>query len=69
MINNKGAFVSMSDAVLYNALDQAIDGSSQYATNAASWFIANDTHMNLNMNYGQAVRGPGQPLALADPRA
>lgn len=63
-INSRGAFVSMSDAVLYNALAWAINGSSQYATNVASWintwFIANDTYMNPNMNYGQVVRGPGQ---------
>ncbi len=54
----------MSDAILYNALAWAINGSSHYATNVASWintwFIANDTHMNPNMNYGQVVRGPGQ---------
>jgi hypothetical protein len=54
----------MSDAVLYNALAWAVNGSSHYATNVASWintwFIANDTHMNPNLNYGQVVRGPGQ---------
>jgi hypothetical protein len=54
----------MSDAVLYNALAWAITGSSQYAANVASWintwFIANDTYMSPNLNYGQVVRGPGQ---------
>jgi hypothetical protein len=54
----------MSDAVLYNALAWAINGSSHYSTNVAgwinTWFIANDTHMNPNLNYGQVVRGPGQ---------
>ncbi len=39
-----------------------VNGSSQYATNVASWintwFLANDTYMNPNMNYGQMVRGP-----------
>jgi hypothetical protein len=63
-VNNRGAFVNMSDAVLYNALAWAINGSSHYASNVASWintwFIANDTHMNPNLNYGQVVRGPGQ---------
>ena len=53
----------MSDAVLYNALAWAINGSSLYAMNVASWidtwFIANDTYMNPNLNYGQVVRGPG----------
>jgi hypothetical protein len=59
-----GAFVTMSDAVLYNALAWAIDGSSHYATNAASWintwFIAEDTYMNPNLNYSQVVRRPGK---------
>ena len=54
----------MSDAVLYSALAWAINGSSDYATNVASWintwFIAKDTYMNPNLNYGQMVRGPGQ---------
>ncbi|KAN0114323.1 Alginate lyase domain containing protein [Russula decolorans] len=63
-VDNRGAFVNMSDAVLYNALAWAVNGSSHYATNVASWintwFIANDTHMNPNLNYGQVVRGPGQ---------
>jgi Alginate lyase len=62
-VNNTGAFMAMSDAVLYNALAWAINGSSQYATNVASWintwFIAEDTYMNPNLNYGQVVRGPG----------
>jgi hypothetical protein len=52
----------MSDAVLYNTLAWVVNGSSQYATNVASWintwFLANDTYMNPNMNYGQMVRGP-----------
>lgn len=63
-VNNSGAFVNMSDAVLYNTLAWAINGSSHYATNAASWintwFIAEETYMNPNLNYGQMVRGPGQ---------
>lgn len=54
----------MSDAVLYNALAWVINGSSNYATNVASlvntWFIAKETRMNPNLNYGQVVRGPGQ---------
>ena len=62
-VNNTGAFDAMSDAVLYNALAWAINGSSLYASNVASWintwFLANDTYMNPNLNYGQVVRGPG----------
>jgi len=53
----------MADAVLYNSLAWVINGSSQYATNVASfvdtWFLANDTYMNPNLNYAQVVRGPG----------
>jgi hypothetical protein len=54
----------MSDAVLYNTLAWAINGSSNYSTNVASWintwFIAKETYMNPNLNYGQMVRGPRQ---------
>ena len=63
MVNNSQAFVKMSDAVLYNTLAWAINGSSQYATNVASWintwFLANETYMNPNLNYAQVIRGPG----------
>ena len=52
--NNRGAFVIMSDAVLYNALTWAINGSSNDASNAASWintrFIAKDTYMIPDLN-------------------
>ena len=41
----------------------AINGSSVYAENAASWintwFLAPDTYMNPNLNYAQVIRGPG----------
>jgi hypothetical protein len=63
LVNNSGAFDAMADAVLYNSLAWAINGSSQYATNVVSfvntWFLANDTYMNPNLNYAQVVRGPG----------
>jgi hypothetical protein len=56
----------MADAVLYNTLAWVINGSSHYSTNVASfvntWFIANDTHMNPNLNYAQVERGPGKTL-------
>ncbi|KAI9450085.1 chondroitin AC/alginate lyase [Lactarius psammicola] len=62
-VNNTGAFSAMSDAVFYNALAWAINGSSIYATNVASlintWFLAPDTYMNPNLNYAQVIRGPG----------
>ncbi|KAH9955397.1 chondroitin AC/alginate lyase [Russula dissimulans] len=66
-VNNTGAFTALADAVFYNALAWAINGSSQYATNVASWintwFLAKDTYMNPNLNYAQVVRGPGSELA------
>jgi len=53
----------MSDAILYNTLAWVISGSSHYPTNVASWvntwFLANDTYMNPNLNYAQIQRGPG----------
>ncbi|KAI0265333.1 alginate lyase-domain-containing protein [Gloeopeniophorella convolvens] len=62
-VNNTGAFSAFSDAVFYNALAWAINGSSVYSTNIANWvdtwFLAPDTHMNPNLNYAQVIRGPG----------
>ena len=62
-VNNTGAFSAMSDAVWSNAMAWAINGSSVYAENAASWintwFLAPDTYMNPNLNYAQVIRGPG----------
>jgi hypothetical protein len=61
-VNNVIAFETMANAVLYNVLAWAINGSSVYSSNASSWintwFLANDTYMNPNLNYGQVVRGP-----------
>ena len=62
-VNNTGAFDAMADAILYNTLAWVINGSSHYPTNVASWvntwFLANDTYMNPNLNYAQIQRGPG----------
>ncbi|KAH8982367.1 chondroitin AC/alginate lyase [Lactarius hatsudake] len=62
-VNNTGAFTAMSDAIFSNALAWAINGSSVYSANVASWintwFLAPDTYMNPNLNYAQVVRGPG----------
>ncbi|KAI0265334.1 chondroitin AC/alginate lyase [Gloeopeniophorella convolvens] len=63
LVNNTGAFSAFSDAVFYNAMAWAINGSSAYSSNVASWidtwFLAPDTHMNPNLNYAQVIRGPG----------
>ncbi|KAI9507103.1 chondroitin AC/alginate lyase [Russula earlei] len=62
-VNNTGAFSALADAVFYNTLAWAINGSSKYPTNVASWintwFLASDTYMNPNLNYAQIVRGTG----------
>jgi hypothetical protein len=62
LIDNVGAFSDMSDAILYNAIAWAINGSSIFSTNVASfirtWFIDPDTKMNPNLNYAQMERGP-----------
>ncbi|TCD62512.1 hypothetical protein EIP91_006786 [Steccherinum ochraceum] len=61
-MNNIGDFSDMSDAVFYNALAWAINGSSKYSANVAqfvdAWFINPDTAMNPNLNYAQMQRGP-----------
>ncbi|EIN14695.1 chondroitin AC/alginate lyase [Punctularia strigosozonata HHB-11173 SS5] len=61
-VNDVGAFQNMSDAVLYNALAWAINGSSTFSTNVATyiktWFLDDDTMMNPNLNYAQMERGP-----------
>jgi hypothetical protein len=66
-----GAFVTMSDAVLYNTLAWAINGSSHYATNVVSWintwFIAEDTYMNPSIKYSQVVRGAGKTSHIGRP--
>jgi len=61
-VNNTGAFNALADATIYNALAWVINGSSQYSKNVASWidtwFLANATYMNPNLNYAQVARGP-----------
>ncbi|KAI0301430.1 chondroitin AC/alginate lyase [Russula brevipes] len=61
-VNNTGAFNALADATIYNALAWVINGSSQYSKNVANWidtwFLANATYMNPNLNYAQVVRGP-----------
>jgi hypothetical protein len=60
--NNTGAFNALADATIYNALAWVINGSSQYSKNVANWidtwFLANATYMNPNLNYAQVARGP-----------
>ncbi|KAI0317023.1 chondroitin AC/alginate lyase [Amylostereum chailletii] len=63
LVNNTGAFTALADAVFYNALAWALNGSDAYASNAASflrtWFVDPATKMNPNLDYAQIIRGPG----------
>ena len=60
-VNNTGAFNALADAVFYNALAWAINGSSQYATNVASWIntwsLANNTCMAKIVSSVLVLRG------------
>lgn len=66
LVNNTGDFWAVSDAIFYNALSWAINGSDTFAINTARfidvWFINNNTRMNPNLNYGQMIRGPGKRI-------
>ncbi|RPD61570.1 chondroitin AC/alginate lyase [Lentinus tigrinus ALCF2SS1-7] len=61
-INDIGEFEDMANAILYNALAWAINGSSVYSANVArfvnTWFLAADTAMTTNLAYAQMERGP-----------
>ncbi|RDX42880.1 chondroitin AC/alginate lyase [Lentinus brumalis] len=61
-INDIGEFEDMANAILYNSLAWAINGSSVYSANVArfinTWFLAPDTAMTPNLAYGQMQRGP-----------
>ena len=61
-VNDIGNFEDMANAVLYNALAWALNGSDAYAESAAAfvdaWFLDADTGMNPNLDYAQMQRGP-----------
>ncbi|KAH9929064.1 chondroitin AC/alginate lyase [Epithele typhae] len=61
-VNDIGNFESMANAVFYNALAWATNGTTTYAESAArfinTWFLDADTGMNPNLNYSQMQRGP-----------
>ncbi|KJA25740.1 hypothetical protein HYPSUDRAFT_37189 [Hypholoma sublateritium FD-334 SS-4] len=62
-LNGPDAINDASQAVIYNAIAYALEGTSTYSKNVANlintFFLAPDTKMNPNMNFGQIVRGPG----------
>ena len=61
-VNDVGEFDDMANAILYNALAWALNGSSVYSARVAQyvsvWFLNSDTAMSPNLNYGQMKRGP-----------
>ncbi len=62
LVNDVGEFDDMANAVLYNSLAWALNGSSVYAARVASyvstWFLDDATYMTPNLNYAQMNRGP-----------
>ncbi|KAG8887843.1 hypothetical protein FRB98_008866 [Tulasnella sp. 332] len=75
IVNDTGAFATLSTAVFYNVLAWRITGEDAYAETAAgfidTWFLNNATYMNPNLEYSQVVRGPngsktGTHLGLLD---
>ncbi|CAE6452121.1 unnamed protein product [Rhizoctonia solani] len=64
MVNDTGAFQAMSDTIFYSALAWSFTKDRVYTKNIASaintWFLAPETLMNPNVNYGQLLRGPGE---------
>ena len=61
-VNDVGEFDDMANAILYNALAWALNGSSVYSARVAQyvsiWFLNSDTAMAPNLNFGQMERGP-----------
>ena len=61
LVNNVGDFDSLANAVLYNSLAWALNGSEIYPQRVAqfinAWFLDPDTFMNPNLNYAQMPRG------------
>ncbi|KAI1792432.1 chondroitin AC/alginate lyase [Ganoderma leucocontextum] len=62
MVNDVGEFDDMANAVLYNSLAWALNGSSVYAARVtkyiSTWFLDDATYMTPNLNYAQMERGP-----------
>lgn len=58
------AIVTMSQAVLFNAIAYAMTKTKAYSQNVVkfidTFFLTSSTAMNPNLNFGQLVRGPGK---------
>jgi len=63
LVNDTITVNKMADAVLYNSLAWAIDGSSKYEKRVVdyinAWFLDKKTYMKPHLDYGQMHRGPG----------
>ncbi|KAG8713018.1 hypothetical protein FRC11_013561 [Ceratobasidium sp. 423] len=66
MVNDTGAFQTMTDSIFYNALAWSFTKDPSFSGNIANaiytWFIAPETSMNPNLNYSQLLRGPGEQV-------
>jgi hypothetical protein len=62
LVNDTGNANAMADAVFYNSLAWAINGSEHYEQNVVRfidyWFLNPDTYMLPNLDYAQMLRGP-----------
>ena len=62
LVNDVGEFDDMANAVFYNALAWALNGSSTYSARVtkyiSTWFLDDATYMTPNLNYAQMNRGP-----------
>jgi len=62
LVNDTLTVNKMADAVLYNSIAWALDGSKKYETNTVNfiktWFLDEETYMKPNLDYGQMHRGP-----------
>lgn len=58
-----GAFNTVSEAAVFNAIAFVLTRTSKYSQNVAglikTFFLDNVTGMNPNLNFGQVIRGPG----------
>lgn len=63
LVNDTITVNKMADAVYYNSIAWALDGTAKYEANTVkfikAWFLDEATYMKPNLDYGQMHRGPG----------
>lgn len=66
LIKDKEALQNMSNSIYLSAMAYLHTGDSRYTTHINhalhTFFINNETRMNPNLNYAQAIRGPGDQM-------